>query len=409
MAYNIKKFLDSSGIRHFVNLLNNYPNNEILSTVIDAIQDELDNKKNTQTAVSSPIANGNALAFIDEISQNTQGVITATKKNVTVDATPTANSTNPVQSGGVKAALDEKLNTIGKGTNLLDNWYFVGGGSQQGGRQFPINQRGQTSYTGNAYGIDRWRTSSWQSTPTVLVGSDGVRLVGDAGDQYNNCLMRQKIGNASSYAGKQLTASAIISNIASGASIRLFIAINNNDRYTKVIFNSTGLYSVTFQVPSDTESMDFIIGQNASDAGKGNTDIVILATKLELGDTQTLAHQENGEWVLNDPPPDYGMELLKCQLSTADSSDTYANRKLIPITANMGTVTGTGNTVTVTKIVTGVTSAMTVDRIEFGNPSAVQSGWTVTTAADSLTFSAVISGSTTVKIKLSDNMDVTGT
>lgn len=27
--------------------------------------------------------------------------------------------------------------------NLLDNWYFVGGGSQQGGGQFPINQRGK--------------------------------------------------------------------------------------------------------------------------------------------------------------------------------------------------------------------------------------------------------------------------
>ena len=29
--------------------------------------------------------------------------------------------------------------------NLLDNWYFVGGGSQQGGGQFPINQRARPS------------------------------------------------------------------------------------------------------------------------------------------------------------------------------------------------------------------------------------------------------------------------
>ena len=27
--------------------------------------------------------------------------------------------------------------------NLLDNWYFVGGGSQQGGGSFPVNQRGR--------------------------------------------------------------------------------------------------------------------------------------------------------------------------------------------------------------------------------------------------------------------------
>lgn len=38
--------------------------------------------KTTQSAVSDPAANGNAAAFIDSISQNTQGVITVTKKNV---------------------------------------------------------------------------------------------------------------------------------------------------------------------------------------------------------------------------------------------------------------------------------------------------------------------------------------
>ena len=38
--------------------------------------------KTTQSAVSDPAANGNAAAFIDSISQNAQGVITVTKKNV---------------------------------------------------------------------------------------------------------------------------------------------------------------------------------------------------------------------------------------------------------------------------------------------------------------------------------------
>ena len=41
--------------------------------------------------------------------------------------------------------------------NLLNNWYFVGGGSQQGGGQFPINQRGERSYS-TSYGsiFDCW-------------------------------------------------------------------------------------------------------------------------------------------------------------------------------------------------------------------------------------------------------------
>lgn len=39
-------------------------------------------KKNTQSAVSSPSASGSATAFIDSISQNAQGVISPTKKNI---------------------------------------------------------------------------------------------------------------------------------------------------------------------------------------------------------------------------------------------------------------------------------------------------------------------------------------
>ena len=73
----------------------------------------LSGKKNTQTAVSDPTASGNSLSFIDSISQDTQGVITATKKSVTVDASPTENSLNPVQSGGVKTSLDGKVDKAG--------------------------------------------------------------------------------------------------------------------------------------------------------------------------------------------------------------------------------------------------------------------------------------------------------
>ena len=43
---------------------------------------DISGKKNTQTAVSDPSASGNSLTFIATISQNTQGVITATKKTV---------------------------------------------------------------------------------------------------------------------------------------------------------------------------------------------------------------------------------------------------------------------------------------------------------------------------------------
>lgn len=38
----------------------------------------------------------------------------------------------------------------------------------------------------------------------------------------------------------------------------------------------------------------------------------ILAAKLELGDTQTLAHKENDVWVLNEIP-DFGEQLRRCE------------------------------------------------------------------------------------------------
>ena len=52
-----------------------------------------------QSAVSSPSTSGNATAFIDTISQNAQGVITATKKNVTF----------PTLSGGSAVAADATI------------------------------------------------------------------------------------------------------------------------------------------------------------------------------------------------------------------------------------------------------------------------------------------------------------
>lgn len=43
-AINTKKFLDAEGLKYFSRKLNNYPTNEILETVIDGIQDALDEK-----------------------------------------------------------------------------------------------------------------------------------------------------------------------------------------------------------------------------------------------------------------------------------------------------------------------------------------------------------------------------
>jgi hypothetical protein len=64
---------------------------------------------------------------------------------------------------------------------------------------------------------------------------------------------------------------------------------------------------------------------SSSEAGKSFT---VKAVKLELGSEQTLAHLENGVWVLNEIP-DYETQLLRCQrfyrvfTSTSTSTTGY--------------------------------------------------------------------------------------
>lgn len=60
---------------------------------------------------------------------------------------------------------------VGYAYNLLDNSDF----------RNPVNQRGQTSYTGNQYTIDRWRTYSVGATVSVANGYVGIN---DALMQY---------------------------------------------------------------------------------------------------------------------------------------------------------------------------------------------------------------------------------
>lgn len=85
--------------------------------VASAAESYLSGKKDVQTAVSDPDAEGTALAFIATLSQNTNGEVTATKKSVPLDDAPTANSGNPVKSGGVKTALDAKADKVASATS----------------------------------------------------------------------------------------------------------------------------------------------------------------------------------------------------------------------------------------------------------------------------------------------------
>jgi len=192
--------------------------------------------------------------------------------------------------------------------NLIDNWYFGD----------PVNSRGLTEYTAAGYGIDRWKNLSSRGTVIVQNGSVKMARAGTSGYCRVNQIFTTEI--ARSLAGKVVTFSVLIKG-----NYRLYL--HNAENQSGILgYKSSNapdwdVISSTVTIPDGSTYLRFELGNN------GNGDGEFIAVKLELGTRQTLARKDaNGAWILNDPPPDKGMELLKCIQSTADSADTYANK-----------------------------------------------------------------------------------
>lgn len=177
----------------------------------------------------------------------------------------------------------------GSSPNLLDNWYFVD----------PINQRGKTQYTETGFTIDRWFTSYFSS---VTLTEAGIVLK----QAISNFNFYQTMPDARDLAGKTIT----FSMLASG---NVGVVLSVNGGYpASAYYNSpnVGVLQLTYTMPEvvTTDTLVFFIQPQDSNP------VTAIAAKLELGDTQTLARQDaNGNWVLNDPPPNKALELAKCQ------------------------------------------------------------------------------------------------
>lgn len=133
--------------------------------------------------------------------------------------------------------------------NLLDNWYFI----------MPVNQKGVSgTITTPGYFIDRWKLTSG----SVTVADGGLMLNGTISQILEHPVTQSVTASC-------LTDSEIIP------------AVYNNA-------------SKTFSVTA--------------------SGTLIRAAKLELGSKSTIALQDpEGALVLNDPPPNCALELLRCQ------------------------------------------------------------------------------------------------
>ena len=186
---------------------------------------------------------------------------------------------------------------LGKGVQLLTNAYFVGGGSQQGGGQFPINQRGYTSYTGAGGTIDRWSISGG----TLSLTSGYI--------QFNSTV--NEFGELS-----QIVDTSLALDVGP---------------FCLSILTNYGLLEGAADVPDDqsevvvaeNERLQLVLQAVAANKIKATIRVfaahsaVLYAAKLEVGYNSTLARTNvfpgSIRTEMLDPPPDYGEELAKCQ------------------------------------------------------------------------------------------------
>lgn len=194
----------------------------------------------------------------------------------------------------ISEALTKIPTTSGGGVNpnLLDNWYFGN----------PVNQRGLTEYSPawNGYSIDRWNVESDSKVVITLVNG-GIRVKNTASSA---CQFKQTLPSELNLVGKMVTISLLASDVI-GTVNCVFTQVSEPYQNSAACSVSTnGLFSASGSVLTGQQKFVCNLEPGA--------EITILAAKLELGDTQTLAHKENGVWVLNEIP-DFGEQLARCQ------------------------------------------------------------------------------------------------
>ena len=184
--------------------------------------------------------------------------------------------------------------------NLLRNGTFAEG--------CIVNQRGKTSYAGTGYGVDMWYTTG--ATLSVDVTAEGVKLYKN--DATANPAWAQAL-ETDVAVGQTVTVSMLYKGNGEGASLRVaqsggIVTLSNVSDWT--------LAQKTFALEKwsvGTLQDRAIVAIQCFENMAVNQGLYIKAIKLELGEQQTLAHQNgDGAWVLNELP-DYGGELLRCQ------------------------------------------------------------------------------------------------
>ncbi len=227
-----------------------------------------------QAAAGTPVTVYYALA--QPVAYNQKADLRAFDGQTTVTGVDTV---DVIEGRVLRVADCMPFEIVRSNPNLADNWYLIN----------PINQRGKTDYTGHGahdYTIDRYYLAT--QAGNVKVENDGTLLT--LGSIFWQ-LIEAKIKGPITFS---------------------------------VLSEDNKLYSVSVPFFSDTTNQnvntDFgsiriqnVNGMLGVNINTTKTEKKFIALKPEFSPTQTLARKVGGQWVLNDPPPDPTLELLKCQ------------------------------------------------------------------------------------------------
>ncbi len=289
--------------------------------------------------------------------------VTLTGENIAVSTT---------DSTPISGALKYRVNP-----NLLDNWYFANPVNQRNGYIVPagveyykvdgfvpqgpipetvrvdyIDYAGSAifnyggvpcyvpkgggyvrGYTGSGYTVDRWKLLI--DATNLLIKTGYISLAAATSD-YGGFM---QLFEAEPLLGQTVTFSALCRYTGSGGNtlpyITAYCGDNVYDGSSQINSTDWMLVSFTHTFP-ETKPNDNRFGFDIVTMKSFGVDIK--AAKLELGDTQTLAHKENGVWVLNEIP-DFGEQLRRCQRFHLELPAIYwlpenadgTNRLTIPI------------------------------------------------------------------------------
>jgi hypothetical protein len=233
------------------------------------------------------------------------------------------NSIGPLREGatltvvydGSKYIAIEAPQQAGYNDNILDNWYFGGGGSQLGYGTFPINQRRAASGTGELNNltnfIDRWKTQAiWR------LDTDGLYLETQEGSDQSAGL-RQDMEQGRIPPGMR--------------TVCLSVLLTDNTLWSRsgTISETNAWQLISGSTNTNGCAIRYYNYKWEVGIWNNDTNRKIVAAKLEFGTQQTLAHLEGSTWVLNGLP-NFNVELDKCrrylQVYFRDSS--YGNSKM---------------------------------------------------------------------------------